>query len=69
MSATHYVKVFEAADGWRWHEMESSDITAESGEGYKDKQDAIDKALAHAPEGVPVIDAEGVTLRPNDAAA
>lgn len=54
MSDTHYFVVFKAADGWRWHEVESSDITSESGEGYENKQDAIDKAEAHAPEGVEV---------------
>lgn len=48
MSDTHYFKVYPAGDGWRWHEVKSSDITSESGEAYQHKQDAMYQALAHA---------------------
>lgn len=55
MSETHYVKVYEAEDGWRWFEMTSSDKTSESGEAYVNKGDAIAQAYAHAADGVRVV--------------
>ena len=58
MSETQKMVVFpekdEAGDltgQWRWHEVTSSDITAESGEAYKQKSMAIDQAKAHRREG------------------
>lgn len=54
MSGTHYYRVYEAKDGWRWQEITSSDETSESGEAYSDKANAVAQAEVHAPEGVEV---------------
>lgn len=56
MSKTHFFRVFKDAKGeYRWHEVKSSDIVSESGEGYLDKRDALDEAQKHAPKGVPIV--------------
>lgn len=55
MSATWYVKVWKAKDGWRWFEMKSSDKVSESGEAYSSFEDAYEAASKHAPEGVDII--------------
>lgn len=49
MSATHYVEVFRGDDGeWRWHRMKSSDLIANSGEGYLSRHYCLQIAEAEA---------------------
>jgi hypothetical protein len=45
------VTVWKAEDGWRWHRVKSSDVVAESGEGYEDKRHAIRMAEEGAEDG------------------
>lgn len=54
MSSNRRVRVYEAADGWRWQLWSSSDITADGGQGYEDRAECIRMARESTPEGTPI---------------
>lgn len=77
MSETQKMVVFPERDDagkptgeWRWHEITSSDITAESGEAYQHKSMAIDQAKEHMREGYELqiehLTADGSTVTTHD---
>lgn len=45
------VTLYKANDGWRWHRTVSSDVVAESGEGYEGIGHAEEQARANAQPG------------------
>lgn len=48
MGAGVRIRVYKAADGWRWQKWVSSDMTAHSGEAYDDKSGAVEAAHREA---------------------
>jgi uncharacterized protein YegP (UPF0339 family) len=62
VSDNQTIHVYKAADGYRWRKVTSSDVTADSGEAYDEKADAVEAAESEA-EGTPytvVIDPSAV---------